>query len=113
MPGSPIILWQRLRKARCPPTFLLYRPTSDLSTPFLTRPLKTAHLLCWPASPLAAWFDRLTTSGMGLTTSGMGLTTSGMGLTTSGMSLARPSVGRLAVRQAHGPERSRGTSGPF
>jgi len=49
-----MILRQRLRKARCPPTGLLYRRTSDLSTPFLTSLLKTAHLQRWRARALAA-----------------------------------------------------------
>ena len=52
--SGQIILWQRLRKARCPPIGPLYRPTSDLSTPILGRPLKTAHLLRWRARALVA-----------------------------------------------------------
>ena len=59
MPGSPMILRQRLRKARCLPIGLLYRPTSDLSTPFLARPLKTAHLLRWLARALVAAYVRV------------------------------------------------------
>jgi hypothetical protein len=64
MPESPMILWQQLRKARCHPIGLLYRPTPDLSTPFLIRLLKTAHLLRWPALALAAAYLEYASLGL-------------------------------------------------
>jgi hypothetical protein len=66
-PGQAVLhaeITYTVRKAKYHPTSLLYRPTSDLSTPFLGRPLKTAHLLRWPASPLAATYLEYVSLGL-------------------------------------------------
>jgi hypothetical protein len=50
--SGPVIRWQRLRKARCPPIGLLYRPTSGLSTPILavSGPMREFSRATYPES---------------------------------------------------------------